>query len=111
MTIEAVPESGVVMLSDGTTFDVTISSSTGNITPNKSGIYFEAPANDAPYETGWTLEYKPVSEGCVKVIRGGKEISIGNPLRVSISSCPQMLLRSTLTGPSLTPPPVRTASS
>ena len=84
LTIEAVPESGVVMLSDGTTFDVTISSSTGNITPNKSGIYFEAPANDAPYETGWTLEYKPVSEGCVKVIRGGKEISIGNVERGTI---------------------------
>ena len=84
LTIEAVPESGVVMLSDGTTIDVTISSSTGNIAPNKSGIYFEAPANDAPYETGWTLEYKPVSEGCVKVIRGGKEISIGNVERGTI---------------------------
>ena len=84
LTIEAVPESGVVMLSDGTTIDVTISSSTGNIAPTKSGIYFEAPANDAPYETGWTLEYKPVSEGCVKVIRGGKEISIGNVERGTI---------------------------
>lgn len=84
LTIEAVPESGVVMLSDGTTIDVTISSSTGNIAPTKSGIYFEAPANGAPYETDWTLEYKPVSEGCVKVIRGGKEISIGNVERGTI---------------------------
>ena len=84
LTIEAVPESGVVMLSNGTTIDVTISSSTGNIAPTKSGIYFEAPANDAPYGTDWTLEYKPVSEGCVKVIRGGKEIVIGNVERGTI---------------------------
>ena len=68
----------------GKSYDVTISSSTGNIAPTKSGIYFEAPANDASYETDWTLAYNPVSADCVKVIRGGKEIVIGNVERGTI---------------------------
>jgi len=78
------PEAPSTPSEPGKSYDVTISSSTGNIAPTKSGIYFEAPANDASYETDWTLAYNPVSADCVKVIRGGKEIVIGNVERGTI---------------------------
>ena len=78
------PEAPSTPSEPGKSYDVTISSSTGNIAPTKSGIYFEAPANDASYETDWTLAYNPVSADCVKVIRGGQENVIGNVERGTI---------------------------
>ncbi|MBQ8910614.1 MAG: hypothetical protein IJY91_06200, partial [Oscillospiraceae bacterium] len=41
------------------------------------GIYFTMDANDAPYNTDWTLEYTQTSVDNIKLIRGGETISIG----------------------------------
>ena len=41
------------------------------------GIYFKMDANDAPYNTDWSLEYTQTSVDNIKLIRDGETISIG----------------------------------
>ena len=41
-------------------------------------IYFTLPENSVPYNTDWSLEYNPASEGAIQLIRDGKTYYIGN---------------------------------
>ena len=85
LTIEAVPESGIVTLANGTVVDLntgSITTSSGNITIDaegqKIGITFATDANDAP--SGWNDagEYKPTDVNCIQIIRGGRTYSVAN---------------------------------
>ena len=49
-----------------------------------TGIYFDAKANAAPYDTGWNTSYAPVSTGCVKLIRNGSTTDVAIPGRGTI---------------------------
>ena len=54
-----------------------------------NGISFTMAANDAPFNSDWTLEYKQTSTDNIKIIRGGETISIGivdRPLIIKISN-------------------------
>ena len=43
-----------------------------------SRFYFAAAENNAPYDTGWSLRYKPVSADVVKVVKDGVTTNVGN---------------------------------
>lgn len=45
----------------------------------ETGIYCTMDANAAPYDEGWTLAYKPTSEGCIKLVRNSETIDIARP--------------------------------
>ena len=85
LTIEAVPESGVMTLANGAVVDLntgSITTSSGNITTDaagqKIGITFATDANDAP--SGWNDAgmYKPTDANCIQIIRGGRTYSVAN---------------------------------
>ena len=85
LTIEAVPESRVMTLANGTVVDLntgSITTSAGNITIDaagqKIGITFATDANDAP--SGWNDAgmYKPTDANCIQIIRGGRTYSVAN---------------------------------
>ena len=85
LTIEAVPESGIVTLANGAVVDLntgSITTSSGNITTDaagqKIGITFATDANDAP--SGWNDAgmYKPTDANCIQIIRGGRTYSVAN---------------------------------
>ena len=42
------------------------------------GIYFTLPQNNIPYASDWSVRYNPADADCIKLIRGGKTVSIGN---------------------------------
>lgn len=47
----------------------------GNV--DTQGIYFNAWANDGPYNTDWTVEYTPISNDVIKLVRDGEVYEIG----------------------------------
>ena len=54
-----------------------------------NGISFTMAANNAPFNSDWTLEYNQTSTDNIKIIRGGETISIGivdRPLIIKISN-------------------------
>ena len=48
------------------------------------GLYFTMDANDLPYDSGFSLRYTPVSEGCVKLVRNGQTYNVAHTLRETI---------------------------
>ena len=44
-----------------------------------TGVHFSMAANDATFNEDWSVEYIPLNEGCIKLIRGGQTINVGNP--------------------------------
>ena len=55
-----------------------------------NGIYVRTEANDAPFNSDWSLEYKQTSVDNIKLVRGGETISIGivgRPLFVRLNEC------------------------
>ncbi|MBQ3356185.1 MAG: hypothetical protein IJG45_03635 [Oscillospiraceae bacterium] len=50
-----------------------------------SGIYFRLNENEAPYNSDWTLYYRPEATECVKLVRNGVTMNAGNPLADTIA--------------------------
>ena len=48
------------------------------------GLYFTMQANDLTYTTDFTTRFTPVSESCVKLIRGGQTYNVAHTLRETI---------------------------
>ena len=54
------------------------------------GIYVRTEANDAPFNSDWSLEYKQTSVDNIKIVRGDETISVGivgRPLFVRLNEC------------------------
>ena len=48
------------------------------------GLYFTMQANDLTYTTDFTTRFTPVSESCVKLVRGGQTYNVAHTLRETI---------------------------
>ncbi len=44
-----------------------------------TGVHFSMAANDSTFNEDWSVEYIPLDEACIKLIRGGQTINVGNP--------------------------------
>ena len=45
---------------------------------DSSRFYFTAAENDAPYDSGWSLRYVPVSADAIKLVKDGVTTNVGN---------------------------------
>lgn len=50
-------------------------------TNSNGGLWFTMEANDIPADSTWVVEYTPVSEDVLKLVRGGETVNIGIPGR------------------------------
>ena len=68
---------------DTTNHGAMYASSTNGWTPT-GGVYFTMKENDLPYNADCTIRYTPVSESCVKLVRGGQTYHVAHTLRETI---------------------------